>query len=241
MPTILFASVPTRPCRTLLMFLGSVVLHGLIIGVASFWPAYPAISKNYPPVDLLPAMLDDRPQLDDLPASTPTTDEPALTPPPTIPDYPAVDDTPLPALDPDPFTPPAPTPVPTIRRSSAPSTPVHTNRALPYSNRIQRDILALTAVAPSGSGTVPGGTHPSSGAGWKTPKPPYPYAMRAARLQGSGTLRITTNPHGQVVEATVIQSCGSPILDENMSRYACGFWSGPPSLTRLILYTYQLP
>ena len=57
----------------------------------------------------------------------------------------------------------------------------------------------------------------------------------------SGTLRVTTDPVGQVIAATVIQSCGSTVLDEDTCRYPRNSWGGPPSLTRTVSFTYQLP
>ena len=48
-----------------------------------------------------------------------------------------------------------------------------------------------------------------------SPRPPYPYEARSKRITGSGVITATVDPaSGNVTDASVTQSTGSPILDE---------------------------
>lgn len=47
------------------------------------------------------------------------------------------------------------------------------------------------------------------------PRPPYPYEARSKRITGSGVITATVDPaSGNVTDASVTQSTGSPILDD---------------------------
>ncbi|PYK10212.1 MAG: hypothetical protein DME61_04000 [Verrucomicrobia bacterium] len=47
------------------------------------------------------------------------------------------------------------------------------------------------------------------------PRPPYPYEARAHHLMGSGVITVNVDPaSGNVTDASVTQSIGSPILDD---------------------------
>jgi protein TonB len=48
-----------------------------------------------------------------------------------------------------------------------------------------------------------------------SPRPPYPYEARSKRITGSGVITATVDPaSGNVTDASVTQSTGSPILDD---------------------------
>ena len=104
---------------------------------------------------------------------------------------------------------------------------------------------AAASAAPHGQPGLPGGTPGGSAAArvggpWRTPQPPYPYAMRAARVQGSGSVRITTDGSGRVVNASVTQSTGNALLDANTAQFARTNWSGPPNASITVPITYQM-
>jgi TonB family protein len=73
-----------------------------------------------------------------------------------------------------------------------------------------------------------------------TSKPPYPYQARAARLQGSGSVRVVFDGSGHVSSAVIEQSVGSGILDSNTISYAKANWTGPPNTTTTVPITYRL-
>ena len=235
----------TRNCslRTFLMFLASTFLHALIIVTAWFWPYHPAHPEELPPIDFIPFCLVVGSQIDHPPTSSASVD---LLLPPTeplpIPDSTTTEEPP-PADDPH-FSLPAIPPFVSANHLS-PRHPItaqaaHPTHVAPATGHLPiRDTTLRASRAGSFGSTSPGS--PSAGSNWKISKPPYPYAMRAARAQGSGTLRVATNASGQVTEANVTQSSGSSTLDENTSHYARSFWSGPPNSTRLVPFTYQLP
>ena len=239
MPTRLYSTVPVRTRRTFLMLLGSVAVHGLTVAAASFWIVQPAIPVTLPPteVSLLPSP--DGPQLENLPVSAPTFAPPlSALPEPPAPDDPLIP--PPPTFDPELTEPPVSVSTPSPRRTSRPLPSTHSVHGTPASGQ--------SAAAPHGPSTAEdravnglGAGHPGSGGLWKASKPPYPYALRAARVQGSGSLRVTTDAAGHVVQAALVQSSGSTALDDNICRYARGFWSGPANSTTTIPFTYQLP
>ncbi len=74
---------------------------------------------------------------------------------------------------------------------------------------------------------------------WHTPRPPYPAAALAARFQGSGAVRVSTDASGNVASA-VITSPINPILDSNTRSFARSNWKGPPNQTRTVPVTYQI-
>jgi periplasmic protein TonB len=47
------------------------------------------------------------------------------------------------------------------------------------------------------------------------PKPEYPYEARSRRLTGSGICVVSVDPGGNVTSADMVQSIGSPILDNS--------------------------
>ena len=75
--------------------------------------------------------------------------------------------------------------------------------------------------------------------GWRTPRPPYPAAALASRIQGSGSVRISTDASGNVTNA-VITGPINPVLDANTRSFARGNWKGPPNATRTVPVIYQI-
>ena len=85
---------------------------------------------------------------------------------------------------------------------------------------------------------TPGGSKVGT-QGWKTPRPPYPPAALASRIQGSGSVRITTDASGNVSSA-VITAPINAILDANTRSFARSNWKGPPNQTRTVPVVYQI-
>ena len=241
MHSALFATTAHRSRRVYGMLLGSLLFHAALIGIAALWPDHPAAGKPPIIVDIgegpEPPF---GPQITDLPLSTPAVPGPET---PTLPDPPV--ETPPEDPTPPPFDPEMvelSTPPPPVihRHQPALATAVHGSTAT------QPVGHTTGSTGGSGAGLTATSGHPGTGgtvagASWKTSKPPYPYAMQAARKQGSGSVRVTTNASGGVVSATVVESTGSALLDENTCRYARGFWSGPPNATTVVPITYRLP
>ena len=75
-----------------------------------------------------------------------------------------------------------------------------------------------------------------------TPRPPYPYQARAKREQGRGVVKVTFDEKGNAVSATMDQSTGSRILDENTVAYALKTWTstGGEKTTMRLPINYQL-
>ena len=240
MPTSLFTPIQPRPCRVYFMLLGSVIFHGLLVGAAYLWPYSPAVAGG-PGIVELSSMTDQSgPEIVDLPASTPSVAAPEPPTSPLTPVDPLVEDTPPPpTLVPDIFEPTTSPLTPAAHRTAVPATsrPIH----VAHPSGQSRLAGAGPANAQAGTGAAPGLIRSNLSSAWRMPKPPYPYAMRAARVQGSGTIRVTTDSAGRVVEAIVIQSTGHSSLDDNTCRYARGNWNGPPNASTIVPITYQLP
>jgi TonB family protein len=47
------------------------------------------------------------------------------------------------------------------------------------------------------------------------PKPQYPYEARSRHVVGSGIVKMSVAPGGSVTDASIVQSTGSPILDQS--------------------------
>ena len=75
--------------------------------------------------------------------------------------------------------------------------------------------------------------------GWRTPKPPYPNSALASHIQGSGSVRISTDASGNVTNVVVTGPI-SPVLDANTRSFARGNWKGPPNATRTVAVIYQI-
>ena len=75
--------------------------------------------------------------------------------------------------------------------------------------------------------------------GWRTPRPPYPASALASRIQGSGSVRISTDASGNVT-GVVVTAPINPVLDANTRSFARGNWKGPPNATRTVPVIYQI-
>jgi TonB family protein len=64
------------------------------------------------------------------------------------------------------------------------------------------------------------------------PRPNYPYELRARKITGSGVAKLVVDPStGSVVDVTMVQSTGSPILD-NSTVSAFHRWRFKPGTVR---------
>jgi len=77
--------------------------------------------------------------------------------------------------------------------------------------------------------------------------PEYPQLAIDENIQGSVTVRITVGPDGRVEEAVIVQSSGSPILDDAAlkatydSAFRAPLADGKPTTRQyLIIYTFSL-
>ena len=75
--------------------------------------------------------------------------------------------------------------------------------------------------------------------GWRTPRPPYPPAALASHIQGTGSVRISTDSAGNVIEVTITKPI-NPVLDANTRTFARANWKGPPNATRTVPVVYQI-
>lgn len=75
--------------------------------------------------------------------------------------------------------------------------------------------------------------------GWRTPRPPYPATALALRIQGSGSVRISTDASGNVTNVVVTDPI-NPILDANTRAFARDNWKGPPNASRTVPVIYQI-
>lgn len=224
----LFAHRPIRKRRIYIMVVISLLMHASLVGLAEVWPT----TASYPIEPIVTELTADQmgepvqeliaPK--DEPQPTPDTQP---TPPPD--DTPPPEDTPPPSDEPDMSTPPPP------------KKDVVKPHGTPYPKDAKRGDHPQAGVV--GPGTVahaekttgtPGGGH------LHTSKPPYPYQARAARLQGSGSVRVTFDGSGHVSSAVIEQSVGSGILDNNTISYAKANWTGPPNTTTTVPITYRL-
>ncbi len=224
----LFEPSPRRKRGLILTLSGSLLFHGSLIGVAALWPTHPVAEKSTvtvvdfgepePPGDLLP------------PAMPPNEPE---APPPLLKIVEPVDDNPPPPVEPGADEMSLATPAPRVAASRTPSRPAAS--AAPLTVQAQRGVSTnRPAVGTPGTGLS------RAGGRWMTPRPAYPAPLRLAHVQGSGTVRITTDASGRVVNAAIVQSTGNALLDDHASRAAKNAWSGPPNATTAVPVTYRL-
>ena len=227
MQNSLFTPAPRRNGRLVLTLTGSLLFHGSLIGVAAFWPVHP-VPAPPPVISVIGDQDGDLPKeplapVDPLPPeSDPVQPELKVADPADAP----------PVVEPDADNMTVSTPVP-------PSKPHTATRTVPTSvtPRTAQVSGNLSGVGSPSGATGSGAT---SGVRWNKPKPVYPAALRLARVQGSGVVRVTTDGSGRVVNAIIVQSTGNAVLDDNTCRSARNFWSGPPNSTLSVPITYQL-
>lgn len=237
MPDSLFANRPLRRGRLAVMLVGSLVFHSALVGLAAIWPTQKSYQLPDPVTEIgLDDKLGEEVQKLVVPEDAPTP--PPDVPPEPTPPEPTPEDTPPPPEDPD-MTEPDPTPTPPPKpkapRPAVTPAPANAKRgAVPQPGQVDGNVNQSNRL----SGT-PGGAK-IGGQGWKTPKPNYPYQARASRVQGSGSVRVSTNASGAVISVTVSQSVGSGILDANTVAFARSNWRGPPNSTTTVPITYKL-
>lgn len=235
MPDSLFAHRPLRRGRFAVMLAGSLLFHCALVGVAAIWPARRSYQLPDPVTEIgLDDKLGEEVQKLVVAEDAPTP-PPESTPEPTPP--PEEAETPPPTEDPDmtePEATPTPAPKPKAPRAAATPPPANAKRGRDAQpGQVDGNVDHSSKL----TGT-PGGA--KIGLGWKTPRPQYPYQARASRVQGSGTVRISTNAAGNVISATIAQSVGSGVLDSNTIAFAKSNWHGPPNSTTTVQFTYKL-
>jgi TonB family protein len=229
----LFSQRPFRKRRLFFAFVMAILLEGSLVLVAAIWPAQK--SWTIPPTV---TQLDTGPVLGETvqeliaPKEEPVpTPDQAPTPPPE--DTPPPDDTPPPTDDPDMEPPPPP-------KKEAPKP---ASKAIPPNakrgDHPQAGVVGGVPHAEKTTGT-PGYAHLGSIAHWSHPKPPYPAQARMSHIEGSGSVRVTTDGSGNVVSAVIVQSVGSGLLDFNTTSFAKANWKGPPNSTVVVPITYRL-
>jgi len=74
---------------------------------------------------------------------------------------------------------------------------------------------------------------------WRIMRPTYPQVAIAARAEGNGVVRVSTDRHGRVKKAEIIEKF-HPLLDAHTVDFARKNWTGPPDATRDVTLRYQL-
>lgn len=172
-----------------------------------------------------------------------------------------VADTETETREPPPIEPPPPpvtdipTPPPPVEKPEMPQIVAPMPKATPAP---KRDLAAKPAPAPQGAkkgptpqpGQVDGNVTKGETAGtpggqkigttgWRTPRPPYPPAALASRIQGKGSVRISTDASGKVTSAVITGPIHS-LLDVNTRSFALGNWKGPPNQSITVPVIYQI-
>lgn len=208
----------------------SFLVHVSFVGAAKLWPVKPK-----PPVvqDEEDTKIGDPDVAElvvpyDQPEETPPPDEP--TPPPD--ETPEPEETPPPVED---MTFAEPTP------EATPEKPKPKPAAPKFTGPIPPNVKRGPVYVPGVVGGNPNGTKPTGtpGAGWKTPKPPYPAQAKAMRAQGETSVTFTTDSGGNVTNVTISKSAGA-ILDNFTRSYVRSNWKGPPNATKTTSFVYQL-
>ncbi len=74
-----------------------------------------------------------------------------------------------------------------------------------------------------------------------TPVPPYPYQAVRARLEGSGTAKVSFDETGKAISVTMVKSTGSSVLDDNTIAYGFANWrSMRGKMTSFVPVAYRL-
>jgi protein TonB len=167
---------------------------------------------------------------------------PAPEPPPPEPPPPPPEPTPEPEPEPPPemekpeFIEPKPepkaTPAPKQIAKQAPAPPGAKTGPTPRPGMVGGNVTQGQLTG------TPGGQKVGN-QGWRTPRPSYPTAALASHVQGSGSVRISTDGSGNVVNV-VITGPINPLLDANTRTFARANWKGPPNSTRTVPVVYQI-
>ena len=221
----LFAPSPNRKRGLILTLAGSLLFHGSLIGVAALWPTRPVA----PPLKITEiGLVDPEPPGPQLPPSSQPS-EPDPAPPVAKVSEPTDDQPPIVETDPNDLTLSTPVPRAATRAPSRPSSATSQVRTTHAPGNL-----------PVGGPTSGVSGSPGAGVRWNKPKPVYPPSLRAAHIQGSGSIRVTTDASGHVVSAVITQSTGNALLDDNTCRAAKRDWSGPPNSALSVPVTYRL-
>ena len=167
------------------------------------------------------------------PAPEPPPPEPPPPPPEPTPEEPPPEPEPMEKPE---FVEPKPepkaTPAPKVAAKPAPAPPGAKTGPTPRPGVVGGNVT-------QGKLTGTPGGQKIGNQGWRTPKPPYPTAALASRIQGKGSVRISTDGSGNVVNV-VITGAINPMLDANTRTFARSNWKGPPNSTRTVPVIYQI-
>jgi protein TonB len=227
----LFSQRPFRKRRLFICGVVAILMEASLVVAAQIWtiPRSWTIPETVTQLDTGPVLGETVQELI-APKEEPVPTPDMPTPPPE--DTPPPDDTPPPTDDPD-MEPPPPKKEPPKPRTGTPY-PANVKRG----DHPQAGVVGGVPHAEKTTGT-PGFAHLGA-VGMHTPKPPYPYQARAARLQGSGSVRVSFDSAGRCSSCTIVQSVGSGVLDSNTTNFARANWTGPPNSTTTVPITYQL-
>ncbi len=225
----LFARHKPRRGMVCLTMVGSLVLHGGLVGIASLWtPPQPEPRSVLVDWFAEPSQSGDPLKPIDVPQSAPTESpdatvtpesiDPVATPPPT-------------SSEPDIALPAEPTPP---KRGIAVSKP---------SASVSRPTSGQTGShdsATSASVGVPGNGNPSGVSAWVMPHPPFPHMIGRPAAVGQTTVRITTDAAGRVSNVVILKSTGTPALDNHPASYVRNNWHGLPNASRTTEFVYEV-
>ncbi len=225
--------------RLVWLFLISIGLHA---GVAMFaiWAGqhFRPVQKPEDMLDLgMDVTLGEEVQELIVAETPPAPPEPEPPPPPPEPEPEPPDVPPEPMEKPDfvePAPPPkaTPAPKPKVIAKAPPAPPGAKTGPTPRPGVVGGNVTQGKLTGTPGGQKI--GTQ-----GWRTPRPPYPAAALASRIQGSGSVRISTDGSGNVSDVTITGSI-NPILDANTRSFARGNWKGPPNATRTVPVIYRI-
>lgn len=221
----------TARIRIVLGVLMSLLIHAGFVGFAALNPNFGRRPEPPPEVEPVDTNMEPpQPELEvpyDYTPDEPTPDEP--TPPPD--ETPEPEDTPPPPDDMT-FSDPTPEPTPDKPKPAA-ARPPPGFVPPPNAKRGPAYVPGVVGGVKGGTGTKPGGGR------WVTPSPPYPAQFRAMRIQGSGSLSVTTDASGNVSSASISKSAGAQ-MDAHILGFARRSWKGPPNTTSTVPFTYQM-
>lgn len=232
--------------RLILLFVLSVGLHGsvamLVVWAGNHLRYQP---KEEEMLDLgMDVQLGEEVQELIVAQNEPTPEPPA--PEPTPPEPPPEPPTPEPEPEPEPEPmekpefvepPPAPKATPAPQPKAPPTKRVPAPPGAKVGPTPRAGVVGGNVTQGATQGT-PGGQKVGT-QGWRTPRPPYPPAALVSRIQGSGTVRITTDGSGNVSQIAVTKPI-HPLLDANTKTFARANWKGPPNTTRTVPVIYQI-